>query len=423
VNHPGSPPYFNNVRDTLAAGSRLPLRRPSLGTSPVESTRSARREVPTLCDDSQAHRHLPRGGALMVVPARSQPRVAFVQEAPLVGGGASSNSARKVRLLRDLGCHVTVIALSPRRSSLQGRVELAALYLQSIVLLRRIDLLYARLVPRALPLGLLAAWLGKRVVLEANGQLFGEPSLGQRLLNFMMRKLAGQRSVLLCGDDGHQGYYLDHWPNAKWHPLPLGVDETEFGGTASPVPDPSLPILFGGTLTKEQGVWELLRAFEMRIAPAGRELWIFGSGPEAQELATHAADQPAIRLFGQVEQREFRRQLSMAGVLVAPYPAHFREGYPISVLKVAEYAMTDRVLVVPNRDSLIRDLDLGEDDGVLTWSGLSVSELALVLDEAVRIADRGTTFPDRRAGVVALRGVSAQRAALSEVLRICNVIT
>jgi glycosyltransferase involved in cell wall biosynthesis len=343
-------------------------------------------------------------------------RVLFVQETPVSGrGGSASHAARKVRLLRRIGCSVRVAALSSP-STFGGRLCLIGSYAKTIASLGSVDVVYARLVPRSLPIAWLAALLGIRVILEANGFIPGDRSGVQRLAYLALTRVTRHRSVSLCGDEAFMRYFKDRLPHIRWHRLPLGVDEDEFPPHEVRSSNSPLAIAFGGTLSQEQGIWALTDAVHADPALSRVELWVFGIGPEESALRGYAAHHPNIHLFGQLSPEELRPRLSTAGVLVAPYPSSFRQGYPISVLKVLDYAMTDRVIVVPSRDSLIAELRLGLDDGVLTWAGDSNADLRDTLRSALRLAESGATYPDRRARITEVRGQRPQTIAMAEIL-------
>jgi glycosyltransferase involved in cell wall biosynthesis len=341
--------------------------------------------------------------------------VLFVQEAPLSGGGASENCRRKVKLIRQLVPECRILTLSVEGSGMAARLNLAARYLTAVRSLRRVDTVYLRLVPRALVVAGWAAIRRRSVILEANGRLLdnvADPRM-RSVVRVLFDLLSSRRNVQVVGDLGHRAYYVERWPGVRWATIPLGVEAFQPSHTASA----SREVVFGGTLTPLQGVDELASAFLIaKTSLGGARLRIFGSGPAAEGIRALAVADPEIEWSGTVAPDVLRQCLSGASVLVAPYPRKYLDTPSLSSLKVLEYALTDRVIVVPERDSVVQELGLSRSDGVITWDGQSVEDLAGCLVDAMALADRGQSFSQRRDRVLRSRGPEAQLDALRAIL-------
>lgn len=342
--------------------------------------------------------------------------ILFLQEAPKGAPGAGRNCDRKVELIRSLGHRVVQISLSSRDSRLHGGPS----FVQALVLiLLRRPTVYARFSARPAPVAAVAAALGLRVVLEVNGEILSD--IGNRWLRVFIKRVCDflifSPRVVICGDLGHRRYYTTLWPNVRWKPLPLGVDnrpEISLQGS-SLAPERPWGFLFTGSFNRQQGISHMLAAYaELRKCRAVPPFRFYGGGPLEGEIA--ALDESGVSTNGSVPASEVSRLLEGGEVLVAAGPAN-AEGGPISMLKVADYLQSSRPIVAPSGDSLVVEGGFAAQDGVFVWDGRSVEGLAKAMSLALDAAQSGACYPERAAQVQRLRGPERQREALRDLLQ------
>lgn len=158
-----------------------------------------------------------------------------------------------------------------------------------------------------------------------------------------------------------------------------------------PAPPPAVPprpvaachdVVYLGRITRDKGVFDLLDAY-LNVAGAHprSRLLLAGDGPQAAELATHAASAPAgvrerIRLLGRLDYEAASELLGRARVVVVPSrPDHRPEGAPLVVAEAAAHA---RPVVASDDPALVAAL--GASGGGVTVPAGSPPALAAALD-------------------------------------------
>ena len=279
--------------------------------------------------------------------------------------------------------------------------------------LRR-PLLYVRLAPRTLPLVGLWVLIGAPCVAEINGFFVEDHRfpVTRAPMNWVLRQIGRSRRIVVLGDLGYMGYAREIFgKEVRWTTVPLPARVVPGVGRG----DPRRCVRYVGTLSQWQGLESLIASWQL-LRPSGWTLEIAGSGPSREALeAVALARDVVVRFLGPVSGDDYWETLQTAGVLVAPYEARRGAGSPISSLKGVDYCLTDRPVVLADRDSLVQELRLGAEDLVFA-TGTRTAPLCDALEDAIAAAEVGCSAPDRMDRVVRARGIDAVDHALRNAL-------
>jgi glycosyltransferase involved in cell wall biosynthesis len=240
-----------------------------------------------------------------VVPLSERVRFAHISFHSMEHGQAAGVHVRELHgALVRRGWRGLLIARRARSGSRAG--EYVKVLLRSLICLRRVDLLYVRAHPVALPVLIVARLLGTTTVVEVNGgtsdliDVYPRLAPLQALMKLIDRRVVRAAGVVVVVSPGlAASISQDVRPGVPVVVIPNAADQSRFRPDVKARPGlPSAYVTYCGALVPWQGLDVLLRAVACPAWPSEVALVIAGGGPLREQVVAAAQGQPQIRYLG-----------------------------------------------------------------------------------------------------------------------------